>query len=176
MRDLASLAPALLFLAFPLASRAASLQILSSARSITTSAYLTDDVIVSANLAFGPITCTSANQTSTYAISAFHTHGSHNCFAQDNGTAGFGTSYASSTFHVIFRLIESSGYELSGFVQGADLGSTTITFAGPDHLALDSSTDALPIAQTASLRASPNPFSSFVKQIPLRNPYSSSFV
>ena len=45
MRDFASLAPPLLFLELPLASRAASIQILSSARSITTSAYLTDDGI-----------------------------------------------------------------------------------------------------------------------------------
>jgi hypothetical protein len=173
MRDFASLAPALLFLALPLASRAASIQVLSSARSITTSAYLTDDVIemsdndadstftlgpyskaAESGLTFGPITCTSsANQTSTYAISAFHASGSHNCFAEDTGTAGFGTSYGSSTFHVVFRLTESSGYELSGFVQGADLGYTTITFAGPGGsiLSLTAGGQTLPVQKTGVL-------------------------
>jgi|GEM_PF-2911815 len=175
MRDLASLAPALLFLALPLASSAASIQILSSARSITTSAYLTDDVIemtdddadstfalgpyskaVSANLALGPITCTSsANQTSTYATSAFHADGSHNCFAEDTGTSGFGTSYGSSTFHVVFRMTESSGYELSGFVQGADLGYTTITFTGPGGsiLSLTAGGQTLPVQKSGVLSA-----------------------
>lgn len=145
------LALAILLFALPIGSRAASIQILSSARSVFTSAYVTDDVIelndgeadstfavgpysktVASNLSFGPITCdASASQTSAFATSAFHSEGAHSCFAQDTGTFGFAVAAGSSSFHVVFRLLESSGYALSGFVEGFDLGFSTITFSGP---------------------------------------------
>ena len=145
------LACALLVFALPVGSRAASIQILSSTRSVFTSAYVTDDVIelndgeadstfavgpysktVASDLTFGPITCdASADQTSAFATSAFHAQGTHSCFAQDTGTSGFSVSAGSSSFHVVFRMLESSGYTLSGFLEGFDLGFSVITFSGP---------------------------------------------
>jgi hypothetical protein len=170
---LAPLASALFILSLPATGGAATIQILSSARSVTTSAYATDDVIefsdadadttltteaysetAAANLLFGPITCDAlATQTSAFAASAFHAEGTHSCFSEDTGTTGFGMAAGSSTFHVVFRLTESSDYELEGFVEGADLGFTTITFSGPGGtiLSLTAGGNLLPVQKSGVL-------------------------
>lgn len=168
------LASAFLFL-LPIQSGATSIEILSSARSVTTSAYATDDVIeltegdadssftlepyseeVFANILFGLITCeSSAHQTSAFATSAFHAEGAHSCYSQDTGTTGFGMAAGSSTFHAVFRLLQPSGYVLGGFIEGADLGFTTITFSGPGGpiLSMTAGGQQLPVQQSGSLPA-----------------------
>src|SRR5688572_33205735 len=95
MRALVRLLASAFLLILPIQSRATTIEILSAARSVTTSAYATDDVIelteedadstftlepyseeVSSNILFGPITCdASAHQTSSFATLAFHAAG-----------------------------------------------------------------------------------------------------
>ncbi len=140
-----------LLLAASTAAQAAAFEVLTSSRAISAFAYATDDVVeetdqdslsapalapfsemVTAEVTMGPIVSNSwGSQTSSFGVASIHGEGAHFAFSEDSGTVGFGISGGSSTLDVQFRIDASTGFQVEGFVEGFDLGWSSVTLSGP---------------------------------------------